>query len=59
MLLPTSLYRTYHGGDGAAPSQSKTMPLTRRGLGGSRQKGYQRVAGVSTHRFDEAAMKKS
>jgi hypothetical protein len=32
---------------------------TQRGLGGSLQKGYQRVAGVSTHRFDEAATKKA
>lgn len=32
---------------------------SQRGLGGSRQKGYQRVAGVSTRRFDEAAMKKA
>ena len=32
---------------------------TQRGLGGSRQKGYRRVAGVSTHRFDEAATKKA
>ena len=30
-----------------------------RGLGGSWQKGYQQVAGVSTHRFDKAAMKKA
>jgi hypothetical protein len=29
------------------------------GLGGLRQKGCQQVAGVSTHHFDKAAMKKA
>jgi len=32
---------------------------TQRGLGGPRQKGYQRVAGISTRRFDEAALNKA
>jgi hypothetical protein len=32
---------------------------TQQGLRGSQQKGYQRVAGVSMHRFDEVGMKKA
>ena len=32
---------------------------TQQGLEGLRQKGYQRVAGVSMHRFDKAAMKEA
>ena len=56
--LNLPLYRTIQWRRWLCAPLVRNCAKTQRGLGGSLQKGYQRVAGVSTRCFNEAATKK-